>query len=46
MRQHHQSKLDEERKRPDPDGGLIRYWEKEIANWTRQIEQIDRKLQK
>lgn len=40
----HREKIYHEEQKPNPNQERISYWEKEIANWLRQIEEIDRKL--
>lgn len=42
----HLRKLEEERRRPQPRQWLIELWEKQIANIRRQIEKLERRLQR
>jgi hypothetical protein len=40
----HVQKLEDQKRRINPDWGAIHHWEREIANWERQIAEIDRRL--
>jgi ubiquinone biosynthesis protein UbiJ len=42
----HLRKIEEERHRPKPREWLIKLWEKQIANIRRQIEKLERRLQR
>ncbi len=42
----HLAKIEEEKRRPKPRWHLIRLWEKHIANIRRQIEKIERRLER
>ncbi len=40
----HQEKIIEELRKPQPDQGLIRHWEKEVQTWQSKIQQLKKRL--
>jgi peptidoglycan hydrolase CwlO-like protein len=40
----HQLKIAEEKSYPDPNLGLIKYWEREIRTFENEIRKIERQL--
>lgn len=44
--QEHRAKIGAETRNPDPDYGLIRFWEREINNYSDQVERKQRRLRR
>lgn len=42
----HRRKIDEERAKPNPNENLIELWRKQIANAERQIEKLQRRMER
>lgn len=42
----HQRKIDEERAKTNPNDNLIELWRKQIANAERQIEKLQRRMER
>jgi hypothetical protein len=40
----HTRKIQNELQKPNPDWGRIRHWEREMANWLRDIEKKEKQL--
>jgi chromosome segregation ATPase len=42
----HRAKISSERRKAHPDDGLIRFWEREISNYSDEIERKYRRLRR
>jgi hypothetical protein len=42
----HRAKIGSERRKAHPDDGLIRFWEREISNYSDEIERKYRRLRR
>lgn len=45
-RAEHLEAIADELAKPNPNYGLIRYWEREVRGWDKTLERLDKRLEK